>query len=295
MKRALEIILHDEIQRIFDNFAASFGISIVFYSIDGKVLKRGLNQPPSPYCELIQNHLFGKRPCYDMDEKMCRACTRARKPVSYRCHAGIEEAVAPLYIENQLAGYAMIGQFRTTTKPDPKTLAAARKQGLEAELRDTFLRLPNFSREQADNILGLFSTLVDYIVTKEIVAVKGERIAGRILAYIEEHLHEPISIRDASEAMQQSISSVSHHLKQATGKTFTQHLNEARIRRAEEYLSRSPESSIQEIAEKTGFTDSFYFSRVYKKIRGRPPSLYRKTFQKAPETASISKPGKGIP
>jgi AraC-like DNA-binding protein len=275
MKHALEIILHDDIQRIFDHFSAAFGISIVFYSIDGKIVKRGLNRKAAPFCALIQDQLFSKKQCLYMDEQMCRQCTRSRKTVSYRCHAGIEEAVAPLYIGNQLTGYAMIGQFRTSDTLQPGLLAVAKKKGLQNELRQTFQQLPCFSREQADHILGLFSLLTDYIVTKEIISVKGERTAGRILAFIEEHLHEPVSIRDAARAAGQSLSTVSHQLKETTGKTFTQHLNEARVRRAEEYLRQSPGISIQEVAEKSGFNDPFYFSRVYKKLRGFSPGKRR--------------------
>jgi AraC-like DNA-binding protein/ligand-binding sensor protein len=280
MKNALEIILHDDIQRIFDNFAASFGISIVFYSVDGRILKRGLNSSESPFCALIQDQLFSREKCLFMDEQMCRQCTRSRKLVSYRCHAGVEEAVTPFYVADQLVGYAMIGQFRTSDTIDPTVLTVAKKKGLADELKNSFQQLPFFSREKADSILGLFAVLTDYIITKEIVSVKGERMAGRVLAYIEEHLHENIRIANAARALGQSTSGISHQLKRVTGKPFTQHLNEARIRRAEEYLCQSPESSIQEIAEKTGFNDSFYFSRVYKKIRGTPPSHYRKSFQK---------------
>ncbi len=271
MKHALEIILRDEIQSIFDNFSAAFDISIVFYSIDGKIIRRGLNRPEALFCRLVQNRLFRKNHCLNMDEEMCRQCTHMRKMVSYRCHAGIEEAVAPLYIGSQLAGYAMIGQFRTSGEIRPRILSLAKLKGIQDELETAFCQLPLFSREKADHILGLFSLMVDYIITKEIVTVRGEQTVGRILAFIEEHLHESVGIRDAAQAAGQSISTVSHQLKRITGKTFTQHLNEARIRRAEEYLRQSPESSVQEIALKAGFNDPFYFSRVYKKLRGFPP------------------------
>lgn len=278
MDSALKIILNDEVQRIFDHFAASFGIAIVFYSIDGKILRRGLNRPPSPFCALIQNRLFNRALCIEMDEEMCRRCNRSKKPAGYRCHAGIEEAVAPLYVKGQLTGYAMIGQFRTTDRIDPGVLSKARKHGLEKELREAFGQLPRFSGEQAKNILGLFSMLMDYIATKEIVSVGGERIVGRVLAHIEEHLTEKVGIRDAAQAVGQSISTVSHHLKRATGKTFTQHLNEARMQRAEEHMRQSPECSIQEIAEQVGYNDPFYFSRIYRKLRGTTPSRFRAEF-----------------
>jgi AraC-like DNA-binding protein len=164
----------------------------------------------------------------------------------------------------------------TARRPAP--LAVAGKKGLADELKDRFHQLPLFSRKQADNILELFSVLTDYIVTKEIVSIKGNRSAGQILAFIEENLHCQVSVRNAAQAVGQSVSGISHQLKKATGKTFTQHLNEARVRRAEIYMKQSPELSIQEIATKLGYNDPFYFSRVYRNLRGFPPGQYRSSF-----------------
>jgi AraC-like DNA-binding protein len=37
--------------------------------------------------------------------------------------------------------------------------------------------------------------------------------------------------------------------------------------------------SIEEVAEKVGFNDQFYFSRLYHKYRGMPPSEYRRNIR----------------
>jgi len=37
--------------------------------------------------------------------------------------------------------------------------------------------------------------------------------------------------------------------------------------------------SIEEVAGKVGFRDQFYFSRLYRKYRGMPPSEYRRIFR----------------
>ena len=277
MHDVLQIVLNDKVQQIFDQFAASFGIVVIFYSIDGKVLRRGLNYL-SPFCSLVQNQLAARKLCIKMDEEMCHRCKQSQNPVSYRCHAGLEEAVTPLYVKGQLTGYAMIGQFRTTDRIDAGILSKGRKHGMENELRNAFEQLPCFGKEQLNSILGLFSTLMDYIVTKELVSLEGERIVGRVLAFIEEYLTEEIHIRDAAQFVGQSVSTVSHRLKRSTGKTFTQLLNEARVQRAEERICQSPECSIQEIAGQVGYGDPFYFSRVYRKFRGITPSHFRDGF-----------------
>ena len=51
-------------------------------------------------------------------------------------------------------------------------------------------------------------------------------------------------------------------------------LQEYRIERSLEYLNTK--ESISTIAEKTGFSDSNYYSKVFSKIKGCSPREYRK-------------------
>ena len=45
-------------------------------------------------------------------------------------------------------------------------------------------------------------------------------------------------------------------------------------------LLKSTNLSIAEIAVSVGFFDQFYFSRVFKKVKGIPPSKYAATLEK---------------
>jgi len=274
MKNALEIILHDSIQQIFDHFAASFDIVVVFYSLDGRIVCRSRSPAVSDYCRLVQNRLYGSAHCTLSDETRCRECTASRRIVNYRCHAGIEEAVAPIFIANQLAGYAMIGQFRSTASPDSKVLCDARKRGCAADLKTAFDRLVYYNEFRKQHLLGLFATLVDYIITKEIVTVSGERLLSRVMAFIEQNLHRPIRLPEAAKTVNRSCSSISHAFRVHLNKSFSQAVIEAKLQRAEEYFRQSPELSIGEVAERLGYADPLYFSRLYRKIRGFPPSQY---------------------
>ena len=56
-----------------------------------------------------------------------------------------------------------------------------------------------------------------------------------------------------------------------------EYLTAFRIRKAMTLLKRQ-ELSVQEVAAMTGFNDSLYFTKVFKKTIGLTPSSYRKTF-----------------
>jgi len=138
------------------------------------------------------------------------------------------------------------------------------------------MRLPYFDPERRRHMLGLFATLVDYIITKEIVVVRGERIISRVLAYIEQHIDQPLRLTDVANAVCRSSSSVSHIFNTHLHKSFSQVVIEAKLNRAEEYFRQSPELSIGEVAVRLGYHDALYFSRLYRKYRGFPPSHFRK-------------------
>ena len=56
---------------------------------------------------------------------------------------------------------------------------------------------------------------------------------------------------------------------------FKEYLNSLRINRALELIG-DPDLSVSEISEKCGFSDPYYFSKVFKKITGLTPTEYRK-------------------
>lgn len=272
MHKTLDIILHDEIQNIFDNFAASFGITILFYSLDGKILRRKRGRVNSKFCELIQNKVFDKNRCFSMDESKCRECAKQKEILNYICHAGIEEAIAPIFVETQLVGYAMIGQFRSSENLPPAVLKTAKEKGCKAELLEYFYELPYYNKIKIKNILGLFSILVDYIITKEIISVKGERLINKTLAYIEQHIDRQISLDEVARNVGRSRSSISHSFKKILGKPFSKVVIDAKLSKAEEYFKNAPNLSIGEVAFKLGYKDPLYFSRLYKKHKGISPS-----------------------
>ena len=70
-------------------------------------------------------------------------------------------------------------------------------------------------------------------------------------------------------------SSASSLIKKNTGKSYNEHLLEARTRKAQELL-RLTNASLHEVARKVGYSDYSHFTRVFKKATGISPSAYRR-------------------
>ncbi len=274
MKQTLEIILKPEIEKLFDQFCSIFGIRIIFYSVAGKILKTGLNRGDSQFCRLIQQQLCGIDKCLAMDEEKRQECAIAGETVSYRCHAGLNEAVAPIYVDNQLIGFAMIGQFRTIRTTPHDLTRAWHKKYHNVELEQAFHKLPYFEPEKVRDIIGFFSVIIDYIVTKEIVALRGNLVISRIISHIEKNIHRSVSVEEAAQTVGKSVSTITHLFRKVTGKSFKQTLINRKLDVAERYFRQAPNLSISEVAAKVGYDDPFYFSRLYRKYRGISPSEY---------------------
>jgi two-component system response regulator YesN len=105
-------------------------------------------------------------------------------------------------------------------------------------------------------------------------AVQDGRLP-QIRAYIEAHLHEKIALPDVARAANMSKNYLCYYFKQHMGVTFVEYLSSVRIKRAKSLLAQP--MTLDEIAEQTGFSDTPYFIKVFKKYEGVSPGAYRKT------------------
>lgn len=92
--------------------------------------------------------------------------------------------------------------------------------------------------------------------------------------YLEEHFAEQITLYDVAEHLHMNYSYLSFYISQNTGKHFSEHLNDARIRHAKLLLSNT-EKSISYISENIGYSDQSYFGKIFKKQVGMTPLQYR--------------------
>lgn len=106
-------------------------------------------------------------------------------------------------------------------------------------------------------------------------AAPGSTVAAveDMLSYFNKSYMEEITGQGLSERYHRNFDYLNRRFKDATGQTILAYVNGLRIERAKQLL-RDHYYSITEIAEKTGFHDVYYFSRVFKKYTGTAPSRY---------------------
>lgn len=93
-------------------------------------------------------------------------------------------------------------------------------------------------------------------------------------AYIMGHLAEPMSLEGVAAEVSVSPFHFCKIFKRATGMTFTDFVNRARVEKAKRMLMR-PEARITEVAYDVGFQSLSHFNRSFRRIASESPTEFR--------------------
>lgn len=107
-------------------------------------------------------------------------------------------------------------------------------------------------------------------------------LMDEIKLYIDNNLHEPISLQVIADRFYIHPNYFSRRFKERFKSSFISYMTEERIRKAGQLLKKT-ELQIQEIAVLVGFPDAAYFSSVFRKSTGTTPVQYRLNMSAASE------------
>lgn len=104
---------------------------------------------------------------------------------------------------------------------------------------------------------------------------RNEQRLQQVFKYVQEDFAKGISLREAAQRAHLSVSAFCKFFKKATGKTFSDYVNEARITHACTLLLET-DKPIGMVAEASGFENLAYFNRVFLKKKEAPPGQWRR-------------------
>lgn len=115
-------------------------------------------------------------------------------------------------------------------------------------------------------------------------------LVAEALQYIQRRAFEKISLRDVARAVHRSPAHVASVIKDATGHTVGDWIRSARVAEATSLLSHS-NASLEEIAERVGWSDKTHFIRQFRKVHGQTPAAWRRAIRR--RTDALSDDGGG--
>ncbi len=132
------------------------------------------------------------------------------------------------------------------------------------------LRDPGYLLKARALFMMILQRYFQLIVYQKDTGIMDKRIK-KVLYHMTNHYNEPLTVQNMAELVNLSDMYFGNLFKQETGMSFRKFLTSIRMNRAEDMLN-SGEYKINEVADACGFSDVFYFSRLFKENRGFAPS-----------------------
>lgn len=103
-------------------------------------------------------------------------------------------------------------------------------------------------------------------------------LISEAIDYMQDSIDQSITVKELAQHVNYSVSYFHSTFKEKTGFSPIHYFNQLKIQKACQYLSFT-DLSIKEISYKLGFSDPFYFSRLFKKLMSLSPSKYRQIYK----------------
>lgn len=101
-----------------------------------------------------------------------------------------------------------------------------------------------------------------------------DRHVTMVIRYMYQHLSENLTLEEISEEVQLSKSYLNAVFKAQTGKSPVEFFIHLKMQEACKFL-KSTDYYIYEVSSELGYTDQYYFSRIFKKVVGVSPKDYK--------------------
>lgn len=219
----------------------------------------------SPFCTTVKTR--APTACWRCDNtELPSACAPAEglmvDPFVRTCHAGADEILLPLWSEGALVAVLFVGQF---VGPDRGQAPEPLRRMSEPELAQV--------RTLAVAMRGYLQDLL-----RKLEAQRHERASGRrgaIEGYVRERLLAGPTLTELAARLSLSPSRAGHAVREVTGRSFQQLVEERRIAVAKDLLA-STDGTISWVAAQAGFNDVGYFCRYFKRKTGTTAGAFRK-------------------
>lgn len=174
------------------------------------------------------------------------------------------EDYIPTAVRKRLEGTACFSANPETALKTERAFVGIRDAyASEDDLREDTLRY---------HALGLF-----LIMAKAAVQPRStSTLVEKAVEYIQSHYSDRVTLKETAWHCAVCAEHLSRVFKKETGFGFGEYLNLYRLKKAEALLRSGSGKTVTRIATDCGFSDSNYFSVVYKKFYGIPPSQAKK-------------------
>ena len=149
-------------------------------------------------------------------------------------------------------------------------------QSLDQELRTQQFGYFESAKAQLTLLLVSLARVIGEDLASRPLA--ADPLVAKTLAYIEVHLHEPLTLGQLAKRVHRSPTYLTTRVREEIGQSLMDYVIERRIRKAERLLGTTNEP-ISAIGEAVGYPEPSTFSRLFRKRYALSPAAWRKIKQ----------------
>jgi AraC-like DNA-binding protein/ligand-binding sensor protein len=283
--RALVTQLHQS--QIYQDYERAFrettGLVLNLRPIETFDLPHGHDPNENPFCALMADTNQSCAACLQLQRKVE---VQARfEPKTLKCFAGLCDSAVPVRVGQNLVAFLQTGQI-LLHQPKKREFTKLTRQlinwGVETDLKrleEAYFQTRVLKKKQYEAVLRLLTIFAQHLSSlSNQLMVSSQQVetpmVSRAKLYITAHQDEDLSLRQVAGSVNTSAFYFCKMFKQATGLTFTDYLARLRVEKVKNLLL-NPHLRISEAAYAAGFQSLSQFNRVFRKITGEAPTVWR--------------------
>ena len=232
---------------------------------------------PGNLCTLIHRAPICLDMCRASDKERFRLASESHDPLIYVCPFGMTKTHIPIMKNDEKLGYIFCPMGFVDGDDEQiarHILSIAPSLSYEAVLSE-IQTMPHLSHEDFRAYHAILSLIAEEIARSNLFEDSPPSVARQTKDYIRTHLSDKITLADISWHLHCSTVTVTEHFKKEFGLTVMEYVTKKRIEHAQKLL-RETDQTIKEVAALSGFPDTEYFSRCFKKMHGCPPGEWKR-------------------
>ena len=286
-KQSRELVrqLHEsEIYRDYEKaFRETTGLPINLRPIEAFNLPHHGDPQESPFCALMAGTNQSCAACLQLQRKVEEEARM--EPKTLRCFAGLCDSAVPVRVGENLVAFLQTGQI-LLHQPNKREFKKLTRElinwGVVTDLKrleEAYFQTRVLEKKQYEAVLRLLTIFAKHLssLSNELMVSSQQAespMISRAKVFIMEHQHEEMSLRQVAGSVNTSAFYFCKMFKQATGLTFTDYLARIRVEKVKNLLL-NPHKRISEAAYEAGFQSLSQFNRVFRKVAGEAPTVWR--------------------
>ncbi|MGG1554067.1 AraC family transcriptional regulator [Paenibacillus ferrarius] len=123
--------------------------------------------------------------------------------------------------------------------------------------------------------IGVLDLLIDLYREISERSTSVNKLTHTVQKFVQQHIYTNIRSDDLTRSLQMNYSYISRVFSQETGISIQRYIMEQKVKEAIKLFSETA-LNVSQISEKLGYTNAYYFTRVFKQVTGYSPTSFLK-------------------